>query len=67
MPRWIGAWSAAFPLRHYYMMFVQEAIYGSGFSGWWQEVVHFLLFLLLPAFGLRRLKSAYTLQNYPRN
>ena len=49
------------------MMFVQEAIYGSGFSGWWQEVVHFLLFLLLPAFGLRRLKSAYTLQNYPRN
>ncbi len=67
MPRWIGAWSAAFPLRHYYMMFVQEAIYGSGFAGWWQEVVHFLLFLLLPAFGLRRLKSAYTLQNYPRN
>lgn len=67
MPHWIGAWSAAFPLRHYYMMFVQEVIYGSGFGGWWPEVVHFLLFLLIPVFGLRRLKNAYTLQNYPRN
>ena len=40
---------------------------GTGFAGWWQEAVHLLLFLFLPVFVLKRLKSAYVLQNFPKN
>ena len=67
MPPYIQGFSAIFPLRHYYLFHVQETIWGSGFAGWWQEVVHLLLFLFLPPVFFRRLKSAYFLQDYERN
>ncbi len=67
MPPYIQGFSAIFPLRHYYLFHVQETIWGSGFAGWWQEVVHLLLFLFLPSVFFRRLKSAYFLQDYERN
>ena len=59
--------SFIFPLRHYYQFFVQEAIFDSGFVGWYHEVIHLLLFLLLPIPFLGRLKRAYIYQNYPIN
>jgi len=64
MPPYIQGLAAAFPLRHYYLFYVQEVIFGSGFAGWWQQVVYMLLFLFIPLFGLKRLKSAYILRNY---
>lgn len=67
MPPYIQGFSAIFPLRHYFLFHVQETIWGSGFAGWWQEVVHLLLFLFLPPVFFRRLKSAYFLQDYERN
>ena len=67
MPPYIQSFSAIFPLRHYFLFHVQETIWGSGFAGWWQEVVHLLLFLFLPPVFFRRLKSAYFLQDYERN
>lgn len=67
MPPYIQGLASIFPLRHYYLFFVQEAIFGSGFAGWWQHAVHMLLFLFLPAIGLYRLKGAYINQNFPRD
>ncbi len=67
MPPYIQGLSAAFPLRHYYQFYVQEAIFGSGFAGWWQQVIYLLLFLFIPLFGLTRLKKAYIHQNFPKD
>ena len=67
MPAYIQGWAAAFPLRHYYLFYVQEAIFGAGFAGWWKEVVFLLLFLFVPLPGLNRLKNAYVNQNFPKD
>ena len=67
MPPYIQGLSAAFPLRHYYQFYVQEAIFGSGFAGWWQQVGYLLIFLFIPLFGLTRLKKAYIHQNFPKD
>ena len=67
MPPYIQGLSAAFPLRHYYQFYVQEAIFGSGFAGWWQQAVYLLIFLFIPLFGLTRLKKAYIHQNFPKD
>ena len=66
MTPWIRGWSVVFPLRHYYLFYVQEVLFGSGFPGWWQEAVHLLLFLFVPLTVLPRLEKAYRLQNYPK-
>ena len=66
MPPYIQGLAAIFPLRHYYLFYVQEAIFGAGFAGWWKEVVFLLLFQFIPYAGLLRLKDAYIHQNYPK-
>ena len=38
MPPYIQGLAAMFPLRHYYLFYVQEVIFGAGFAGWWKEV-----------------------------
>ena len=48
-------------------MYVQEAIFGSGFGGWYPQIVYMLLFLFLPPLVYGRLKKAYRLRNFPRN
>ena len=35
MPPYIQGLAAAFPIRYYYLFHVQEAIFGTGFAGWW--------------------------------
>ena len=64
MPTYIQSFSMAFPLRHYYLFYVQEAIFASGFAGWWKEVIHLLVFLVLPPLSMWRLADAYRHQNY---
>lgn len=66
MPPYIQGLAAAFPLRHFYLFYVQEAIFGSGFAGWHTEAVHMLLYLFLPLLSIHRLKQAYILQNFPK-
>lgn len=56
-----------FPLRPYYNFYVQETIFASGFAGWWKEVVHYLIFLLIPLPLLPRLKNAYLYNNYEKD
>ena len=67
MPPYIQGLAAAFPLRHYYLFYVQEAIFGAGFAGWWRQVIYLLIFILLPLIGLVRLKKAYIHQNFPKD
>lgn len=67
MPPYIQGVAAAFPIRHYYLFLVQEAIFGTGFAGWWKEAIYLLLFLFVPLLGLHRLKDAYINQNYPKD
>ncbi len=67
MPPYIQGLAAAFPLRHYYEFYVQEAIFGTGFAGWWRQVVYLLIFILVPLLGLVRLKKAYIHQNFPKD
>ena len=67
MPPYVQGFSAMFPLRHYYLFHVQQTLWGSGFAGCWQEMVHLLVFLLLPPLFMRRLEDAYVNQNYERD
>ncbi len=67
MPPYIQGLAAAFPLCHYYLFYVQEAIFGAGFAGWWKQVIYLLIFILLPLIGLVRLKKAYIHQNFPKD
>ena len=66
MPPYVQGLAALFPLRHYYLFYVQEAYFASGFSGWYMQVVYMLLFMFLPFTVYRRLYRAYSLQNYPK-
>ena len=66
MPPYIQGLASMFPLRHYYLFYVQEVIFGAGFAGWWKEVIYLLMFLFVPLVGLNRLKNAYIHQNFPK-
>ena len=63
----IRGFAEIFPLRHYYKIFVQEGIFANGYAGLFPEIIHFLIFLLIPFFILPRLERAYIQQNYPKN
>ena len=67
LPTWLQGLSCIYPLRFYYQIFVREALYGTGFAGWWPSLVALLLFQALPYVGFARLKDAYKYQNYSRN
>jgi len=67
LPNFVQGLATAFPLRHYFHFYTQEVYFGSGFAGWWQEVIHLLVFLLLPFTVLKRLKGAYQNLNFPTN
>ena len=67
MTPYVRGLSAIFPLRHYYEMYVQEAVFGAGFTAWWPEAVHLLIFLFLPFTVLKRLGKAFRKLNYPKN
>lgn len=66
MPPYIQGLATAFPLRHFYLMYVQEGIFGSGFEGWYTQVIALMCFLALPHLVYRRLQKAYIDLNFPR-
>ena len=67
MPAGIQGLACIFPLRHYYQFYVQEGIFAAGFTGWYMEIIHLLVFVFLPLFALNRLKKAYVRLNFPKN
>src|SRR5574344_1457695 len=65
MPGIVKGISVLFPLRFYYLFYVQEALFGAGFAAWWPFIVYMLLFLVGPILVTNRLWRAYEIQNYP--
>ncbi len=66
MPPYMQGLAEAFPLRHYFLFYSREVVFGTGFAGWWKEVIHLLLFMLLPSIVIFRLRGAYIYQNFPK-
>ena len=67
MPSALHGFSLIYPLRHYYDLYVQVGIFGSGFGAWYPQVVMLLLFCFLPFFVMKRLAHAYEYLDYERN
>ena len=67
MPTGLRGLTAMYPLRHYYDLYVQVGIFGSGFGEWYPQVIALLLFCFLPFLVLPRLGRAYTYLDYERN
>ena len=56
--------SYLFPLREYYQAYVNEAIFGAGFTQSYRCMVILLMFQLLPFLILHRLQNALIKQNF---
>lgn len=67
LPAGIRGMSALYPLHFYYNFYVQEAIFGTGFTGWWTIVLAYLVFLFLPLLCGKRIYKAYKYQDYPQS
>ena len=59
------AWSQVFPIRHYYLIYVNEALRGAPFYYSWHYYIFLCLFLFLPFVVSIRLKKALTHQTFP--
>lgn len=57
--------SYLFPLRLYYLIYVNEALYATGFAAVAPYLCGLAAFLLLPFLTARRLHKAFVEQNYP--
>ena len=66
MPKAIQGIAVLFPLRFYYLAYVQEAIFGTGLGDWWPYLVCLLLFLVGPLCVSGRLRRAWVNENYER-
>ncbi len=53
-----------FPLRHYYLIYVNQALDGYALDYVWPSVVGLLAFLLLPLLTIRRYRAAFLKQTY---
>ena len=53
-----------FPLRHYYMIYVNQALHGNQIAYVWPSVVAMLCFLLLPLLVLPRYRTAFLKYKY---
>lgn len=53
-----------FPLRHYYLIYVNQALNGFPLILAWKSIVGLLLFLLLPFTVIRRYRIAFLKQKY---
>lgn len=66
MPGPIRSMAYMFPLRHYYLLYVQDGIFARGFEGCCPELLRLTVFFLLPLTVLHRLKGAYVRLDYPK-
>lgn len=53
-----------FPLRHYYLIYVNQALNGYSIAYVWPNVVALVVFMLLPALVNRRYRSAFLHHRY---
>jgi ABC-2 type transport system permease protein len=65
LPYFIRELTLAFPMRHYFLIYVNQALNGVDVSHSLTKFIILLSFNLLPLFVYRRLKSAAINMNYP--
>lgn len=53
-----------FPLRHYYLIYVNQALHGNPIGYVWPSVTAMLCFLLLPLFTIKRYNTAFLQYKY---
>jgi len=64
MPPVMQAWAYLFPLRHFFLLYVDQALNGVEFAYSWYNYVWLLLFLFLPFLVIPRLKKIYNAPEY---
>jgi len=64
MPPVMQAWAYVFPLRHFFLLYVDQALNGVEFAYSWYNYVWLLLFLFLPFLVIPRLKKIYNAPEY---
>ena len=74
MPPFLQSVSYLFPLRHYYLSYVDIALYGNGIAYYWTSLLGFMVFLLLGMVGIillsretRRLRGSVSQEVSPVN
>lgn len=74
MPPFLQSVSYLFPLRHYYLSYVDIALYGNGIAYYWTSLLGFMVFLLLGMVGIvllsretRRLRVSVSQEVSPVN
>ncbi len=60
----LQALSILFPLRHYFLIYVDQALNGYSMAYSWSNYLALLLFMMLPFFILNRLKNALLYNKY---
>lgn len=60
----LQTWANVFPLRHFFLLYVDQALNGLTFFYTWTNYVALLLFLFLPFFVMPRLKYVFENQKY---
>lgn len=60
----LGHLAALFPLRHYYLLYVNQALNGYPIAYAWSSVVALLLFIMLPLAVNRRYRVAFLKYHY---
>lgn len=55
----LKTWANIFPLRHFFLIYVDQALSGLGFAYTWSEYLALALFLFLPLCVMPRLKRIY--------
>lgn len=60
----LQAWSNVFPLRHFFLLYVDQALNNVGFAYSWQHYLALILFLFFPFFVMPRLKRIYNSFQY---
>ena len=60
----LGRLAALFPLRHYYLLYVDQALNGYPIACAWPSVVALLLFIMLPLAVNGRYRAAFLKYHY---
>ncbi len=55
----LQTWANAFPLRHFFLIYVDQALSGLGFAYTWSSYLALVCFLFLPLLVMPRLKKIY--------
>ncbi|MBP5456827.1 MAG: ABC transporter permease [Paludibacteraceae bacterium] len=55
----LQTWSNVFPLRHFFLIYVDQALSGLGFAYTWSSYLALVCFLFLPLLVMPRLKKIY--------